>query len=55
VLLLSADLACAMSVEALRGTDAVYDEAAVAIRPHPGALDAAANLRALPAGSPITV
>lgn len=53
VLLPAADLACAMSVEALRGTDAAYAEPVVALRPHPGALDTAANLRALLAGSPI--
>lgn len=53
VLLPAADLACAMSVEALRGTDAAYAEPVIALRPHPGALEAAANLRALLAGSSI--
>ena len=33
-----ADLACAMSVEALLGTDRAYDERVQIIRPHPGQL-----------------
>ena len=48
-----ADLACAMSVEALLGTDRAYDPRVVEIRPHPGQLDSAANLRRLLAGSPL--
>jgi histidine ammonia-lyase len=48
-----ADLACAMSVEALLGTDRAYDRRVIAIRPHPGQLDSAANLRRLLAGSPL--
>ena len=49
----AADLACALSVEALLGTDRAYDARVVAIRPHPGALASAANLRRLLAGSPL--
>ena len=48
-----ADVACAMSVEALLGTDRAYDQRVVEIRPHPGQLDSAANLRRLLAGSPL--
>src|SRR5690348_5532982 len=51
VLVRAADLACAMSIEALLGTDRPYDERVQALRPHPGQLDSAANLRALLAGS----
>jgi histidine ammonia-lyase len=50
-LLATADLAAAMSVEALLGTDAVFAEDLQALRPHPGQADSAANLRALLAGS----
>jgi histidine ammonia-lyase len=46
-----ADVACALSIEALLGTDRPYDERVQVIRPHPGQLDSAANLRALLAGS----
>ncbi|HST84318.1 MAG TPA: histidine ammonia-lyase [Kineosporiaceae bacterium] len=52
-LLTSADLAAAMSVEALLGTDAVFAADLQALRPHPGQASSAANLRALLAGSPI--
>jgi histidine ammonia-lyase len=48
-----ADIACAMSVEALLGTDKPYDERVQVIRPHPGQLASAANLRRLLAGSPL--
>ncbi|MGQ0629796.1 MAG: histidine ammonia-lyase [Sporichthyaceae bacterium] len=48
-----ADLAAAMSVEALLGTDRVYAADLQELRPHPGQGDAAANMRALLAGSPI--
>ncbi|MGH8792092.1 MAG: HAL/PAL/TAL family ammonia-lyase, partial [Stackebrandtia sp.] len=48
-----ADVACAVSVEALFGTDRAYDERVQVIRPHPGQLDSAANLRDLLAGSPL--
>jgi histidine ammonia-lyase len=47
------DIACAMSVEALLGTDRAYDERVQVIRPHPGQLASAANLRRLLAGSPL--
>ena len=50
-LLRNADVAAAMSVEALLGTDAVFAEDLQALRPHPGQADSAANLRAMLAGS----
>jgi histidine ammonia-lyase len=52
-LLRLADLACALSVEALLGTTVAYDERVVALRPARGQADSAANLRALLEGSPI--
>jgi histidine ammonia-lyase len=52
-LLKAADLTAAMSVEALLGTDAAFDAALQALRPHPGQTASAANLRLLLAGSPI--
>ena len=52
-LLTTADVAAAMSVEALLGTDAVFAEDLQALRPHPGQAASAANLRALLAGSGI--
>jgi histidine ammonia-lyase len=51
LLVLAADVACALSVEALLGTGRPYDERVQVIRPHPGQLVSAANLRALLAGS----
>jgi histidine ammonia-lyase len=51
VLLRTADVAAAMSVEALLGTDRVFAADLQAMRPHPGQADAAANLRALLTGS----
>lgn len=48
-----ADVAAAMSVEALRGTDRVFAPEIHALRPHPGQRESAANLAALLAGSPI--
>jgi histidine ammonia-lyase len=51
LLVKAADLACAMSIEALLGTDRPFDERVQVIRPHPGQLVSAANLRALLAGS----
>src|SRR5579871_5808361 len=53
MLVRAADVACALSVEALLGTDRPYDERVQALRPHPGQLASAANLRALLAGSPL--
>jgi histidine ammonia-lyase len=47
MLVQAADVACALSVEALLGTDRPYDERVQVIRPHPGQLESAANLRAL--------
>lgn len=52
-LLTTADVAAAMSVEALLGSDAVYAADLVGLRPHPGQAASAANLRRLVAGSPI--
>ncbi|HUZ53661.1 MAG TPA: histidine ammonia-lyase [Streptosporangiaceae bacterium] len=51
LLVKAADVACALSVEALLCTDRPYDERVQVIRPHPGQLTSAANLRALLAGS----
>jgi histidine ammonia-lyase len=51
LLVTAADIACAMSVEALLATDRPYDERVQVIRPHPGQLTSASNLRALLAGS----
>ena len=42
-----------IQVEALLGTDRPYDERVQVIRPHPGQLVSAANLRGLLAGSPL--
>jgi histidine ammonia-lyase len=53
LLLPAADLACAMSVEALLGTDATYAAELHELRPHPGQALSAANLRRLLAGSEI--
>jgi histidine ammonia-lyase len=52
VLATTADIIGAMSAEALRATDAAWDEALHAARPHPGQQMVAANLRALMSGSP---
>ncbi|MGH8890545.1 MAG: histidine ammonia-lyase [Acidothermaceae bacterium] len=49
----NADIAAAMSVEAILGTDRVFAEDLQALRPHPGQAASASNLRALLAGSPI--
>ncbi|HEX5829422.1 MAG TPA: histidine ammonia-lyase [Gemmatimonadaceae bacterium] len=48
-----ADVAGAMSLEALRGTVAAFDARVAALRPHPGAALTAHNLRRLGADSPI--
>ena len=50
-LLLVADLAAAMSIEALLATDRVFAAALMALRPHPGQAASAANLRRLLADS----
>ena len=52
-LLALSDVATAMTVEALMGTDRVFAEDLVGLRPHPGQADSAANLRALLTGSEI--
>ena len=52
-LLRTADVAAAITVEALLGTDAVFAADLQALRPHPGQAASAANLRALLQGSPI--
>jgi histidine ammonia-lyase len=48
-----ADIAGAMSTEALRGSDTAFDDRIHALRPHPGQRESAANLRKLIAGSEI--
>jgi histidine ammonia-lyase len=49
----SADVVGAMSLDALRGTDAAFDSRIHQARPHPGQLRTAENLRKLLAGSQI--
>ncbi|MGH2585212.1 MAG: histidine ammonia-lyase, partial [Dehalococcoidia bacterium] len=49
----TADVACAMSVEALLGTDRPFAPELQALRPHPGQARSAANLIRLVDGSPI--
>jgi histidine ammonia-lyase len=49
----TADVATAMSVEALLGTDRVFASELQALRPHPGQAASASNLTRLLAGSPI--
>ena len=53
MLLRTADVSAAMSVEGQLGTDAVFAADLQALRPHPGQADSAANLVALLAGSGI--
>ena len=50
-LLTTADLAAAMSVEGLAGTDRVFAADLQALRPHPGQATSAADMRAVLAGS----
>ena len=52
-LLTTADIAAAMSVEGLLGTDRVFAADLQELRPHPGQADSAANLRALLEGSEV--
>jgi histidine ammonia-lyase len=52
-LLRVADVATAMSVEALLGSDRVFADDLQRLRPHPGQSASAGNIRALLAGSPI--
>ena len=49
----TADLAAAMSIEALFGTDRPFDARLQALRPHAGQAASAANLRSLMSGSAI--
>jgi histidine ammonia-lyase len=49
----SADVIGAMSLEAMEGTAAAFDEELISARPHPGQVAAAAHLRALLDGSEI--
>ena len=53
LLMKAADIAAAMSLEALRGTRTAYDERIGRIRPHPGQLASSANLLKLTADSRI--
>jgi len=48
-----ADIAGAMSLEALKGTAAAFDARVTDVRAHPGAASVAGNLRRLSANSPI--
>ena len=52
-LVATADLAAAMSVEGLTGTDAVFAADLHALRPHPGQATSAANMRSVLEGSPM--
>ena len=52
-LAVAADIAGAMSLEALRGSHRAFDERIHAARPHPGQVQVARTLRALLADSPI--
>jgi histidine ammonia-lyase len=49
----TADIACALTLEALLGSAVPFDERVFLLRPHPGHGDAAANVRSLLAGSEI--
>jgi histidine ammonia-lyase len=53
VLLRTADVAAAMSIEGALGTDGPFAEDLMALRPHPGQAASADNLRRLLEGSPI--
>ncbi|MGZ4790825.1 MAG: histidine ammonia-lyase [Ilumatobacteraceae bacterium] len=53
MLLRTADIAAAMSVEALMATDRAFAADLMALRPHPGQTTSAANMRRLLEGSPI--
>src|SRR5918997_739125 len=55
LLLKTADVTTAMSVEALLGTDRIFSEELHAVRPPPGQLASARNLKRLLDGSPIVV
>ncbi len=49
----AADVVCALSLDALAGTDAAFDEAVHAARPHPGQLASARRIAKLLEGSEI--
>ena len=49
----SADVIGALTLDALRGTDAAFDARIHQVRPHPGQLRTAENLRRLLEGSQI--
>ncbi len=49
----TADVVAAMTIEAALGTDRPFDARLHALRPHPGQVASASNLRRLLAGSPI--
>jgi histidine ammonia-lyase len=49
----SADVICAMTLDALRGTPRAFDDRLHAARPHPGQMESAARLRQLLEGSEI--
>ncbi len=49
----AADVAAAMTVEGILGTDRAFDERLQRLRPHPGSVDSASNLRHLLRGSAI--
>ena len=49
----AADVVAAMTIEAALGTDRPFDDRLQRLRPHPGVLASAANLRALMSGSEI--
>ncbi len=52
-LLGAADVAAALTIEGALGTDRPFAEDVIGLRPHPGQVDSAANLRALLHGSAI--
>lgn len=54
VLVRTAERAAAMSIEALRGVTRAFHPAVHALRPHPGAIESASQLRAHLAGSTLT-
>jgi histidine ammonia-lyase len=54
LLLRTADVTAAMTIEAALGTDRPFAEELMALRPHPGQASSAANIRRLLDGSPIT-
>jgi len=52
-LAVTADVAGALTLDTLKGTDVAFDERIHAARPHPGQAASARNLRRLMAGSPL--